>query len=261
MPALQLPSARSLLIEMRHSGATLGIGTGIVAGSRIGPVLITNRHNLTGCHQETGKVLSATGGVPNEVVIRHHAKLSLGNFYSVVQPLFSDGARRWFEHPSMGSRADIAALPLEVPDAIALHPYDLTDGPIKISNSAMPEVASVRISVGPADIVSVVGFPFGLKGAAGFPIWATGFVATEPEIDYDSEPVFLIDCRTRHGQSGSAVIAHRSPGMVAFEGGSMATMSSPITRLLGVYSGRINEQSDLGKVWKLSAVRQLVEAI
>jgi hypothetical protein len=32
-------------------------------------------------------------------------------------------------------------------------------------------------------------------------------------------------------------------------------------RLLGVYSGRINEQSDLGMVWKLSAIRELVASL
>jgi hypothetical protein len=32
-----------------------------------------------------------------------------------------------------------------------------------------------------------------------------------------------------------------------------------MTDFVGVYSGRINEQSDLGLVWKAAAVREIVE--
>jgi hypothetical protein len=35
---------------------------------------------------------------------------------------------------------------------------------------------------------------------------------------------------------------------------------SPPETFLGVYSGRINEESDLGYVWKASALRELIEA-
>ncbi|ALN80403.1 hypothetical protein LA76x_2270 [Lysobacter antibioticus] len=35
----------------------------------------------------------------------------------------------------------------------------------------------------------------------------------------------------------------------------------PATRFLGVYSGRINAQSDLGFVWKASAVAELISTI
>lgn len=58
-------------------------------------------------------------------------------------------------------------------------------------------------------------FPFGLAGGGSLAIWATGLMATEPEIDYNNQPTFLIDCRARPGQSVSAVIAHRNGGMVA----------------------------------------------
>ena len=35
--------------------------------------------------------------------------------------------------------------------------------------------------------------------------------------------------------------------------------SGPVWQLLGVYSGRISTESDLGKVWKLSVLREVVE--
>ena len=122
-------------------------------------------------------------------------------------------------------------------------------------------VGDPAIACGPADAVSVVGFPFGLRAGGSLAVWATGFVASEPDIDYNSLPVFLIDCRARPGQSGSPVIAYRSAGTVGMADGSAAVFSSPVTRFLGIYSGRINDQSDIGMVWKAAAIKELVASI
>ena len=40
--------------------------------------------------------------------------------------------------------------------------------------------------------------------------------------------------------------------------GKPMLLQSPATRFIGVYGGRINAKSDLGKVWKASAVVELV---
>jgi hypothetical protein len=89
----------------------------------------------------------------------------------------------------------------------------------------------------------------------------TGFIASEPAINFNNLPIFLIDCRSRPGQSGSAVIAYRSGGLVGLEDGSSVNYSAPVTRFLGIYSGRINEQSDIGIVWKAQAIQDLVNSI
>ena len=123
------------------------------------------------------------------------------------------------------------------------------------------QVQPSEILVMPADSVSIVGFPFGLRSGGSMAIWATGFVATEPEVDYQNKPIFLVDCRARKRQSGSAVVAHRNGGMNLFTNGTISASGSPVTRFLGVYSGRINDESDLGIVWKASMVRELVSAI
>jgi hypothetical protein len=49
--------------------------------------------------------------------------------------------------------------------------------------------------------------------------------------------------------------------MFAMEDGSTAVMAGEVVRLLGIYSGRINEQSDLGIVWKVSALNELVTSV
>lgn len=85
-------------------------------------------------------------------------------------------------------------------------------------------------------------------------------MASEPDVDFNEMPIFLIDCRSRQGQSGSPVVAHFGPGMVPTMQGNEVSMSE-VTRFLGIYSGRINEQSDLGIVWKASAIAELIASL
>jgi Trypsin-like peptidase domain len=243
-----LPSVQSLFLDLRFDGQSLATATGIVIECARGPALVTNRHNVTGRHPETDKVISDTGGIPNEVVIHHNANVGLGRWVERTEPLILEGRSLWFEHPLYGSGADVVALPLTNLADVKCYPYS-------------PQIQSSEILVMPADSVSVVGFPFGLRSGGSMAIWATGFVATEPEVDYQDKPIFLVDCRARKGQSGSAVIAHRNGGMVAMTNGDSAAFDVPTTRFLGVYSGRINEESDLGIVWKASMVRELISAI
>lgn len=241
------PSVQSLLLEMSFDGERLATGTGFVVPAPRGPVLITNRHNVTGRYQETGAPISTTGGIPNRITIRHNRRDRLGEWVSRIEPLLANEQALWIEHPALGARADFVALPLTQLDDVQLYPYGLgADNP--------------PILLAPAEIVSVVGFPFGLTAGGSFAIWATGFIATDPDLNYENLPRFLIDCRSRQGQLGSAVIAYRGGGAWS-TGTHFAIGEGPMTRLLGIYSGRINEQSDLGFVWKEAAIQELVKSI
>jgi hypothetical protein len=243
------PSVQSLLIQMQCNGHPVATGTGFVAVSARGPVLITNRHNVTGRNQEKGTFLSPQAVIPDALVIVHNRANRLGEWVGIVEPLLTtENKPLWFEHPVLGARADFVALPLTQLSDVQLYPYNLSDSNVS------------KIAVGPAEVVSVVGFPFGMQAGGSLAVWATGFVASEPVIDFNDLPIFLIDCRSRPGQSGSAVIAYRSGGAVTMEGGNTAILGGPATRFLGIYSGRINDQSDIGIVWKSEAITQLIEA-
>jgi hypothetical protein len=93
-------------------------------------------------------------------------------------------------------------------------------------------------------------------------VWATGFLAQELSLVTPDNPVFLIDCGTRSGQSGSAVIAYRAGTYrTRKEGRFQSTLSpTPIWEFLGVYASRVNKNSDLGKVWHVSAVEEVLAA-
>jgi hypothetical protein len=248
MTNIALPSIQSLFIEMQFDGQGLSTGTAFVITTPKGPHLITNRHNVTGRHQETSAPLSKTGGTPNGVVVVHNKKGALGQWVQRLEKLYANGAPLWKEHPTLGAKADFVALPLTDLNDVDLFPYDAANtGP--------------DIQLGPADSVSVVGFPFGITAGGVLGVWATGFLASEPDIDFDDLPVQLIDCRSRQGQSGSPVIAFRSGGALGMKDGSSAIFTGQVTKFIGVYSGRINSESDLGLVWKASAINQLAQSL
>lgn len=244
MLPIETPSLQSLSLTLRAHGQALGTATGFVVLSADVPLLITNRHVVTGRHHDDDKPLHPSGGLPDEIEILHMESTSPLTWGSRLEPLFDDEGRpRWFEHPRWQERADIIALPLTHTD-VFLSPYSL-------------EKPEREVSVRPTDIVSVVGFPYG-HSTMNAALWATGFVASEPELPFNGLPVFLIDCRTRTGQSGSPVILHRpAGGLVTLASGEVFMNDSAISQLLGVYSARINRDSDLGLVWKISVLREL----
>jgi hypothetical protein len=244
---ISLPSVQSLLIETLALGQRLATGTGFVCASKKGPLLFTNWHIVTGRSPHTKQPLSPTGGVPDTIRIVHNRANKLGSWITRNESLFDKDKPRWVEHPTLAERADFVALPLSDLSDVQLYPYELRGGP--------------AIGLHPADAISVVGFPFGLQAGGSLAVWATGFVASEPTIDFNNLPSFLVDCRTRPGQSGSAVIAHRNGGAVGMQDGSTSIFAGAVTKFLGIYSGRINEQSDLGIVWKASALAQIEESM
>lgn len=239
------PSFQSLYIEMLANGQTIAGATAFVAHAEVGDsFLITNRHNVTGRNQDTGEPLcKRTSALPDTLRVHHNASSGLGTFIAIDVPLCVRGTPTWIEHPTLREAADFVALPIDLAPEVKLYPYRARQ--------------DAHMQLKPAQSVSVVGFPFGERTGPSFAVWATGFVASEPEIDHGGRPVFLIDCRSRTGQSGSPVILHSSTGgTIAHENGAEVTNIS--NRLLGVYSGRTNEDSDLGVVWKAYALADLL---
>jgi len=94
MQQIAQPSVQSLLIQMQFNGQPLSTGTAFVAQAPSGLVLITNRHNVTGRDQNTGKPLSTTGGVPNEITVIHNRKGNLGQWVPRTEPLFDGDVPR-----------------------------------------------------------------------------------------------------------------------------------------------------------------------
>lgn len=251
LPLVALPSAQSLMIEMRWSGASedqpaLATGTGFVVVHEDRHYLITNRHNFTG-RDAAGKIRSDRGLAPDQVRIRHNSVTGTGRWIKTTEQLLDvDESPMWLEHPTFGEKVDVVALRLSSSIWAKYYPYDVNE-------------PTNGLFYGPSSAVSVVGFPFS-RHVEGLAIWTQGFVASDPDIDYEKLPRFLIDARTRPGQSGSPVIIYRQPGdAIARRDLTIFFSTGSEVELLGVYSGRINNDSDLGFVWKTSAIAEVLQ--
>lgn len=233
---------------MSVRGLDLSVGTGFVVVRGDSSYLVTNRHNLSGRRSDTNELLSKTGAVPDNVCIWHNADDKLGAWVAQNEPLYdSDGRPLWFEHPRHGRAVDVVALPLTQLYGVKLYPHVL-------------EPSATPVAVHVTTELSVVGFPFGRSGAGLTAIWTRGTVATEFDFDVDDLPCFLIDARTRPGQSGSAVVFYRIGGLVPYvDGNASMSAGDVVQQFLGIYSGRINSDSDLGFVWRPSAIAQVID--
>ena len=222
--------------------------------SRAGPLLFTNRHVVTGSNVFTNENF----GFPDSLQIFHHKCGDIGKHVQKIQLLYTEDRPVWFEHPLLKHEADFVALPLTDLDGVELYSYDV------IQNTFQENLSEVfpPLAIGPSDSVSIVGFPFGKSSQDGFPIWVNGFLATELESTYMDKPIVLVDSRTREGQSGSPVVAYRPAGApIRGVDRSMSIGNGAYGLLLGIYSGRINKDSDIGMIWKVSALVELIDSI
>lgn len=248
---MEIKSLKSLYIEVKYNEVTLGSATGFVVEYNLKKYFITNRHVVTGRHNETGECMNSMGAIPN--ILR------------VVVPIIKDNSaawnsfeinlydkkdnKKWIEHPTYGEDIDVAAIELcdfEY-DSLAYQIY--SDGEVAVT-----------------DTVYIIGYPYGysvLPGDKKVAIWTAGSVASEPELGINKKgiqlPAFLVDAKTRCGQSGSPVFYHNNNG-VKRDGNRISVFGVPVSFNVGIYSGRINKDSDLGYVWKWSVIKEILDS-
>jgi len=188
--------------------------------------------------------MSSTGVAdPDTIGIWHHDKNRLDFWHQIVEPLIdhTSGNNLWQEHP-LGRQIDVIALLLKLNDDIKIYNLDTS-------------LAQTDLVLAPSEPVSIVGFPFGIAVTGKFTIWKTGHIASDIDLDYEGKPVFLVDATTRPGMSGSPVFARRL-GMHRSSSGWI--VGKDAIKFLGVYSGRIREQADVGMVWKPSVIDEIL---
>ena len=237
-------SVKPLYVEMYRDEQKAGVATGFVVKKNDSYYLITNWHVVT-CRNpyNNNRPLSTTGVVdPNILKVWFHG-LNLGNWISKEIDLINGtGDKLWFEH-ELGEEIDVVAVPLEISDDIKIYDIDLT-------------LADFDLMIYPSEAVSIIGFPMGLTSGGKFPIWQTGHVASDIDIDWNGKPVFLIDATTKSGMSGSPVIAKR----VSIYQTSQGNKVGNAVRFLGVYSGRKISASgiEVGFVWKPRVISEIL---
>jgi hypothetical protein len=251
--APSLPTLTCLYVETHVGDHRLATATGftLVHGSQV--YLLTARHVVTGRNNRTGKTLHPMGGLPDHLLVMHHSAVGLGRWHMIEQRLYDDnGKALWLEHPKLGDMVDAVAIPLSNVRGSVFRSFRLGSSP------------ESEVVLAPGYVLFVVGFPFGFLYGGGFGVWTSGFVASEPGIDLDDEelgplPAFLIDSRTRAGCSGAPVVLHKARNeQVLFKDGSLRSYAGGITKLCGLYSGRLREDADLGYVWSGDALLSII---
>jgi hypothetical protein len=238
-------SGTSLRITPKFGATSLATATGFTIQHDGKHYLATNWHVVTGRNADTLKCLDPNAAIPDRLIVSFHSAGRLGEWKNLEIPLHDDdGTNSWIEHP-LGRAVDLALLPIASDPEIQFYPIDLA-------------LANVDLIPAPAMTVCVIGYPLGLDAGGNWPIWKTGHIASEPDIDYEGKPVFLIDATTRSGMSGSPVIIRLNGGF-ATKGGGYMLAGGVTTKFVGVYSGRIHENSEVGRVWHPFLINEILE--
>jgi hypothetical protein len=232
----------------RHDGRTFLISNWHVFSGRK-----PKKEPPEGDEEDDEQPLHTQGAIPNQVeCLFYRNRLSGGQPVSsgVISeqdkfPLIDQsGQPLYLEHP-FGSRADIAALPIE------LHPHVV---PYFLNEYEFDE--NVEIYAG--QDVSIIGYPFGLITRSPLPIWKRGSIASEPNRPIGFNKIF-VDTATRPGMSGSFVVAQHS-GFYSPE--QKPSFFGLARRLLGIYSGRVGPsefEAQLGIVWLKEEIDRVVQ--
>ena len=240
-------TVRSLRLCLLCNGYQISTATGFLVSHNEAFYLVSNYHVLSGRNADTDEPMDKSAGLPDTVAIYHNKKNSLGNWEIRYEHLIDAmGNSRILIHPR-GGKIDVALLPLTSLDDIELYATDL-------------ELQNEPIPLPPTAAISIIGFPFGIASAGSFPIWKSGTVASEHGLNFQGVPQFLIDSTGRPGMSGSPVYARRL-GIYQHESGTNVVFHGIKDRFLGIYAGRIDNHSEIGRVFRPSTIRDILSAL
>lgn len=212
-------------IECQMTDGSIGTGTGFFYrcrddGDRHIPVLVTNKHVITG--SITGRfhlTLIKSDGLPD---IGRHIFLELNGF-----------EQRWIPHPD--PNVDLCVMPvapLLQEAAKAGHRFFY----VSLDKKLIPTLEELN-DLGALEDVIMIGYPNGIWDPKNnMPIIRRGVTATHPNLDYEGRSEFMIDAACFPGSSGSPVFLYNINGWTTRTGDIM--MGGIRIKLLGLlYAG------------------------
>lgn len=199
------------------------------------------------------KGLSAPhGGRPNKFECDFIIRVGTYDRQSIVIAVRDDDDNpSWLIHPTHDRLPiDIVAIPLgtgKLGGKIELLPI----------NKMAP--GKLWISIGME--VFILGYPFGGAPPA-FPIWKRGSIASEPDLVRLNKPYYLVDTASRPGMSGSPTILRSWSNHILESNLWVASTDKPIDRVIGVYSGRLDDDqvgAQIGMVWHVDYIDEIID--
>jgi len=228
--------------------------------------LVTNYHVLTGSSPKESKL-----PIGDNILFQfHESESETGKVKNIRLPLFTRSEKPIWVTNSSYSEADLAIIPLPGQCSKGCKVFCISE-----------EWATPKMKIRPATNVTLVGYPYGFYDTSNsLPVWKSGTLASEPEIDFEGKPLVLVDVSAFPGMSGSPVFAI-SHGMYELSEGN--SVSPGIVRqFIGIYASmqmigknkyleeiihdakvgiRDYESLEIGHVWKAGIITETVKTI
>ena len=184
--------------------------------------LVTNYHVVTG-----NEPLSVARPQGDRLQFYFHASITdPSNYFPVNIPLYTKANEPIWIQSQQFPEADVVLVP------IVSSLYDKRGALVTFSEAHM----QVDMKVRPASQATLLGYPYGFFDTRNFlPVWKTGHLATEPSVDFQGQPVFLVDVSAFPGMSGAPVVAVSS-GVYESEREPEQMLSGNQRKLLGIFS-------------------------
>ena len=248
---------------------TVSQGTGFYFGleDSSGSVifLVTNYHVVTGYPPEH----SGPPKGDNIVFSLHKNADNPGDVKQIRFPLFTkNGKPTWLSSKEF-PHADVAVIPIVPSLCRDAKVFGISE-----------DWTESNIRVRPTSTITLIGYPYGYYDKKNWlPVWKTGSVASEPDVDFEGKPLFLVDISAFPGMSGSPAFA------IAY--GAYETLEGPTTvghvqKFLGIYASMqvledekyleelpsesrlgvvIKESLEIGHIWKASLITDITRKI
>jgi hypothetical protein len=236
-------SLKPIYLETYLKSVKIGVATGFAIKDNNSYFLCTNWHVVTCRHPDNNQPIFTNGIADPDTIRAWFHTQPLGTWKAKDLRLLDEhGQKLWKEH-NLGRQIDVVAIPFQISSDITVYDIDLA-------------LADFDLMLYPSEPVSIIGFPEGLTSGGYLPIWKTGHIASDIEIDWNGKPLFLIDATTKSGMSGSPVIAKR----VSIYQTSKTNQIGNAVKFLGVYSGREIGTAgvEVGFVWKPRVISEIV---
>jgi trypsin-like peptidase len=256
-------------VLLMNGGQSVSQGTGFFFGGT-GPdgtidtvFLVTNYHVVTG-----NAPLSTNARAGDRIrFVMHRTATDLGDVRAIELPLYDTQDRALWIASEAYPAADIVLVPIPARSYQGIAPLVFTEAHTR---------GDIRIR--PTSGATLLGYPYGFYDQKHYlPVWKTGHVASEPSVDFEGRPLFLVDVSAYPGMSGSPVLAVAN-GIYETEDGSMR--SGRIWKLLGIFSAMpvvrerrpsaaagfasegqtVETTLQLGYVWKASLIADLAKS-
>lgn len=246
----RIESLQSLHIETYRDNKPLKTATGFIIFNKNKYYLITNWHVVTNKNSWNKKWIDNTIQVePNKLKIFHVINENIVK-YQIVNLEDFDGTKYYKEYQFNTEMVDVVSIPIFNQPGIKYYPVDY-------------KTNQKDIYLEPTERIFICGFPLGKHSAPYLPIWKSGLIASEPEIDQQNKPIMWIDVESFGGMSGSPTY-YISSNIKYKPKDNKTTSTSNLfgtsTFFIGIFSHRI-DSIGIGCLWKAPFLEKLFDEL